>query len=218
MNAFRCLRLTVALAISFGFVAAATGIAEGQIFRRPSSRSAQSNPNPNPQPPRGLFPGRAARNQNQDGNLPGGAFSGGGYSGGTIPGSTYSGNTAGGSAAVPGRAVPNQAQPSQPEIFIVVPLDEKPFQIEPTDFVRLTAGGPPDCEFTTKIEGPARVYRKVFVAGAAEGKYTPGTNEAEYEFAMTGVGKVKIDVITTVPGGAAPSVMSYQFEVVPAKE
>jgi hypothetical protein len=192
-----------------GFVVAAAGSAEAQIFRRPA-RAAQTDPNA-PPPPRGLFPGRASRGQNPDGQFSGGQFSGGQFPGGA--------GTRGSSpnSAIPGAAIPSAPAAPQEEIFVVVPLDEKPFQIEPTDYVRLTAGGPPGCEFTTKIEGPARVHRKIFVAGAEAGKYTPGTDEAEYEFAMTGLGRVKIDVITTVPNGEAPTVMSYQFEVVPAK-
>jgi len=210
MNAIRIVRLPVVVGIAVGFIVAvsnfaATGVAEGQIFRRPSGRPPQASPEA--QPPRGLFPGlrRNPDPANPEGAVPRTTFRGG-PNPGLVPGGTSSGS-----------AVPPQSAAPQPEIFIVVPLDEKPFQIEPTDYVRLTAGGPPGCEFSTKIEGPARVYRKVYVAGAAEGKYSVGAEEAEYEFAMTGVGKVKIDVIVSVPNGPAPTVMTYQFEVVAAK-
>jgi hypothetical protein len=135
---------------------------------------------------------------------------------GAVPRTTFRGGANPGSS-IPGGAAPPSSSAPQEEIFIVVPLDEKPFQIEPTDYVRLTAGGMPCCEFSTKIEGPARVHRKIFVAGATEGKYAVGTDETEYEFAMTGLGKVKIDVIVTYPNGPEPKVTTYQFEVVPSK-
>jgi hypothetical protein len=202
MSAIRILRRSIVLGIAVGFVVAAAGAAEGQIFRRPGGRTAQ--PSPDAQPPRGLFPG-LRRNPDPA------------SSEGAVPRTTFRGGANPGSA-IPGGAAPPSSSAPQEEIFIVVPLDEKPFQIEPTDYVRLTAGGMPGCEFSTKIEGPARVHRKIFVAGATEGKYAVGTDETEYEFAMTGLGKVKIDLIVTVPNGAAPTVMTYQFEVVPPKQ
>jgi hypothetical protein len=209
MSAIRAVRRLIILGLAVGFVVAMIGSAEAQIFRRPKGAVPAD---PNSPPPRGLFPGRQSR-QNPEGQNPGEQFSNGQFPGGTIP-RTASPNT----VLRPNTAIPGAAAAApQEEIFIVVPLDEKPFQIEPTDYVRLTAGGAPGSEFSTKITGPARVHRQVFVAGAAEGKYTVGTDETEYEFAMTGLGKVKIDLIVTIPNGAAPTVMTYQFEVVAPK-
>ena len=206
MSAIHLVLRSVRLGLAVGFVVAATGVAEGQVFRRPGGRPPQASPDA--QPPRGLFPGlrRNPDPASTEGAVPRTTFRGG-PNPGLVPGGTS-----------PGTAVPPQSAAPQEEIFVVVPLDEKPFQIEPTDYVRLTAGGMPGCEFSTRIEGPARVHRKIFVAGATEGKYAVGTDETEYEFAMTGVGKVKIDLFVTVPNGAAPTVMTYQFEVVPAKQ
>jgi hypothetical protein len=204
MSAACIVRRSVVFGLAIGWVVAAAGVAEAQIFRRPAGASQ-----PNAQPPRGLFPGRQSRGQNPDGQFPG-QFNNGTFSGGAVP-RTATPNT----VNRPGATVPTSPQE---EFFIVVPLDTKPFQIEPTDVVRLSAGGVPGCEFATKIEGPARLYRKVFIAGATEGKYAVGTDEAEFEFAMTGLGKVKIDVIVTVANGPPPTVMTYQFEVVPPKQ
>jgi hypothetical protein len=204
MSAIRIVRRSIVLGIAVGFVVAMADSAEAQIFRRPKS-AAPANPN-TPQP-RGLFPGRQLRGQNPDVTNPGTAIPRFANPNTATPRTT---NSVG--------AIPSEAQASQDEIFLVVPLDDKPFQIEPTDYVRLTAGGAPGCEFSTKIEGPARVHRRVFVAGATEGKYVVSTDETEYEFAATGLGKVKIDLIVTVPNGPAPTVMTYQFEVVAAKQ
>jgi hypothetical protein len=204
MSPNRLVRSSLVLSIAVGFVAG--GSAEAQIFRRPAGAA---QPPSNSPAPRGLFPGRALRGgQNPDGQSTRGSLSGG-----AIPNTVNRPAT-----AVPGGATTTPSP--QEEIFVVVPLDDKPFTIEPTDYVRLAVGGPPGCEFSTKIEGPARLHRKVFIAGSTEGKYAVGTDEAEYEFAMTGLGKVKIDVIVTpanVPNAPAPTVMTYRFEVVAPK-
>jgi len=196
MSATRLLRQSVVLGVAVGFVVAAAGVAEGQIFRRPGGRAAQ--PNPSSPTPRGPFQG--------------GLFRGGQNPGNTVPGNTIPGGV------TPGRSAPIQGPAVQPEIFVVVPLDEKPFEVEQPDVVRLTAQGIAGSEFSTKIAGPARVHRKVYVAGVSEGQLAIGGEEAEYEFAMTGLGKVKIDVIVTFPNGPEPKVTTYQFEVVAPKQ
>jgi hypothetical protein len=186
----------VVLGLALGCIVAAAGVAEGQIFRRPGGRTGQASPDS--QPSRGVLQNRPFR-------------------AGQNPGGIFPGNNAP-AAVTPGRSVPPPSQAQQPEVLVIVPLDEKPFEVEPTDVVRLTAQGIAGSEFSTKVEGPARLYRKVYVAGVSEGQLAIGGEEAEYEFAMTGVGKVKIDIIATFPNGPEPKVTTYRFDVVSPKQ
>ena len=121
-------------------------------------------------------------------------------------------------AAKPGATKPDVAKPATAnpvveELGIIVPGDEKPFGVDRTDVVRLPARGIAGSEFSTKIEGPARLRRKAYITQMFDGEFPIGGADVELEFEMTGPGKVKIDVIVNYPNGPKPKVTTYRFEV-----
>jgi len=97
---------------------------------------------------------------------------------------------------------------------VVVPRDEKPFKVRPTDLVRLTGQGIAGARITASIDGPARLATTYRVYARANGMPLIGTNVTEFEIKPTGTGKVTVTIVVKPPQPDAESRQTvYTFEV-----
>ena len=99
-------------------------------------------------------------------------------------------------------------------IRVHVVKDAKAFKVSKADSVRVVCDAANGTTFATKIEGTGKVDRTSDVSETADGKTTAGTGRMEYEIKPTGKGMVRFTTTATGPGGAAPKVTVYEFEVI----
>ena len=98
-------------------------------------------------------------------------------------------------------------------IRVHVLKDAKGFKVAKADTVRVVVDAADGATVETKIEGTGKVDRTSDVSEAAGGRTAAGAGRMEYEIKPTGKGMVRFTTTAKGPGGAAPKVTVYEFEV-----
>ncbi len=101
------------------------------------------------------------------------------------------------------------------EKIVVVPLDNTPFKVQPSDYVRLTGEGIAGSTITAKITaGPAVIEGESAVVYRKGGKAPIGASYQEFMVKPTGKGTVKATITITYPNPPTPKKeIEYQFDV-----
>ncbi len=100
------------------------------------------------------------------------------------------------------------------ERSVIVPLGDKSFEVEKTDFVRLTGKGISGSKIEIQIEGPAKVESTSRVRELTNGLPLIGNTVKEFELKPTDTGKVIVTMTVTPPQpNAKAKVTKIEFEV-----
>lgn len=102
---------------------------------------------------------------------------------------------------------------SAAERSVIVPTDDKPFEVEKLDIVRLTGKGIAGSKIEIKIDGPAKVQNINTVSERTAGRNRIGALIKEFELQATGTGKVIATITVTPPQPDAKSTKTkFEFE------
>jgi hypothetical protein len=98
---------------------------------------------------------------------------------------------------------------------VVVPLDTKPFTVDPTNVVRLFGKGIAGSKLSAKVvSGKAKIASTNYIFERKGGLPVIGNTIREFNIRPTGKGKVKVSVTVTSPiPGSTPEVTDYEFTV-----
>jgi hypothetical protein len=100
------------------------------------------------------------------------------------------------------------------ERTVIVPIGDKPFTVQKTDFVRLTGKGIAGSKIEATVNGPAKVETISNVRELVNGQPIIGNSIQEFDLKPTGSGKVTVTITVTPPqSGATPKVTKVEFEV-----
>lgn len=96
---------------------------------------------------------------------------------------------------------------------IVVPKDAKPFSVEQSEMVRLSAQGISGSSIKASVSGPAKIESENTIREVHDGRVLIGNTTSEFDIKPTGKGKVTVRITVTSPTGGGPKTTEYEFNV-----
>lgn len=106
------------------------------------------------------------------------------------------------------------SQENKKERYVVIPVDDKPFAVEESNYVRLTGEGISGSRIKMELKGPAEVDMISFVKKVKGESLLLGMQIKQYDLKLTGKGKVTATITVVFPDSTSePKVSKYEFEV-----
>ncbi|TWT39455.1 hypothetical protein [Blastopirellula retiformator] len=106
------------------------------------------------------------------------------------------------------------SQGNEKERYVVIPVDDKPFAVEQSNYVRLTGEAISGSRIKMEIKGPAEVDMISFVKKVKGEDLLLGMQIKQYDLKLTGKGKVTATITSIFPDSTSePKVTKYEFEV-----